>query len=393
MTQGTKHTHPRLGALTLAIALTLGAGSAHAGQLGSIDVVTPPDGRMLPVYAKDGRGYVVGTPGQEYGIRVCNTTGDRVLAVMSVDGVNVVSGETASPAQSGYVLDALRVRRHQRLAQESRVARRRSISPSWPTPTRRAPDVPRTSASSASRSSASGRIARLEGSPAKIAAAPATEPAAPDSVPPARWRRTRRATRRRARRDGGRDGRTGADRRRSARATADRSSRTWRPRASCARARRRTRRSRSITIAARISSRWAFCRRPPIARSAIRFPRERGSCRNRPLVERSVAGARRLRGARAARILAGDARARHRRRAARRGPDARLRRGQCRGVRRALCAPQGRSVSLPLAPLRSCRRRRRTLPGRVDERDPCRARRTWQAPSSPPGSIALRTIE
>ena len=45
-------------------------------------------------------------PGQEYGIRVCNTTGDRVLAVMSVDGVNVVSGETASPAQSGYVLSA-----------------------------------------------------------------------------------------------------------------------------------------------------------------------------------------------------------------------------------------------------------------------------------------------
>ena len=32
--------------------------------------------------------------------------GERVLAVMSVDGVNVVSGDTASPSQSGYVLDA-----------------------------------------------------------------------------------------------------------------------------------------------------------------------------------------------------------------------------------------------------------------------------------------------
>ncbi len=61
---------------------------------------------MLPVYEKDGRKWVVGTPGQEYAIRVCNTTGARVLAVMSVDGVNVVSGETASPSQSGYVLDA-----------------------------------------------------------------------------------------------------------------------------------------------------------------------------------------------------------------------------------------------------------------------------------------------
>ena len=102
----TKHNPPRIGALALAVATTLGAGSALAGQLGSIDVVTRPDGRVLPVYAKDGRGYVIGTPGKEYGIRVCNTTGERVLAVMSVDGVNVVSGETASPAQSGYVLSA-----------------------------------------------------------------------------------------------------------------------------------------------------------------------------------------------------------------------------------------------------------------------------------------------
>jgi hypothetical protein len=61
---------------------------------------------LLSAYPKDGRRWVVGTPGQEYGIRVCNTTGNRVLAVMSVDGVNVVSGETASPAQSGYVLSA-----------------------------------------------------------------------------------------------------------------------------------------------------------------------------------------------------------------------------------------------------------------------------------------------
>jgi hypothetical protein len=94
----------RVGAFGFAMALGLGAAHACAGQLGSIDVVSRPDGRALSVYPKDGRRWVVGTPGQEYGIRVCNTTGDRVLAVMSVDGVNVVTGETASPAQSGYVL-------------------------------------------------------------------------------------------------------------------------------------------------------------------------------------------------------------------------------------------------------------------------------------------------
>jgi len=95
------------GALGFAIALGLGAVPACvAGQLGSVDLVSRPDGQLLSVYPKDGRRWVVGTPGQEYGIRVCNTTGNRVLAVMSVDGVNVVSGETASPAQSGYVLSA-----------------------------------------------------------------------------------------------------------------------------------------------------------------------------------------------------------------------------------------------------------------------------------------------
>ncbi len=96
-----------VGALGLAIALGLGAVPAcAAGQLGSVDLVSRPDGQLLSAYPKDGRRWVVGTPGQEYGIRVCNTTGNRVLAVMSVDGVNVVSGETASPAQSGYVLSA-----------------------------------------------------------------------------------------------------------------------------------------------------------------------------------------------------------------------------------------------------------------------------------------------
>jgi hypothetical protein len=74
--------------------------------LASVDLVTRADGEVLPAYAKDGRHWVIGTPGREYSIRVCNSTGGRVLAVMSVDGINVVTGDTASPAQSGYVLGA-----------------------------------------------------------------------------------------------------------------------------------------------------------------------------------------------------------------------------------------------------------------------------------------------
>jgi hypothetical protein len=57
------------------------------------------------VHQKDGRHYVVGTPGREYAIRIRNTTGRRILAVTSVDGVNVITGDTASPDQSGYVIE------------------------------------------------------------------------------------------------------------------------------------------------------------------------------------------------------------------------------------------------------------------------------------------------
>ena len=95
-----------IAATTFAMAAMFGAAPAQAGQIGSVELLTRAEGGVLPVYEKDGRRWVVGTPGQEYAIRVCNTTGARVLAVMSVDGVNVVSGETASPSQSGYVLDA-----------------------------------------------------------------------------------------------------------------------------------------------------------------------------------------------------------------------------------------------------------------------------------------------
>ncbi len=112
-----------IAAAAFAIAGAFYAAPAAAGQLGNIDLLTRPDGRVLPALEKDGRRWVVGTPGQEYAIRVCNTSGGRVLAVMSVDGVNVVSGDTASPAQSGYVLERVRMRRHQRMAKEPRIHR------------------------------------------------------------------------------------------------------------------------------------------------------------------------------------------------------------------------------------------------------------------------------
>jgi hypothetical protein len=78
---------------------------ADAGQLVQVRVYDRTDGTSLPVYAKAGRRYIVGAPGHEYAVRIRNNTAARVLVVTSVDGVNVISGETAAPAQSGYVLD------------------------------------------------------------------------------------------------------------------------------------------------------------------------------------------------------------------------------------------------------------------------------------------------
>jgi hypothetical protein len=83
---------------------SVSAHDAPPSSLVSVDVYDRHDGASLPVYAKDGRRYVVGTPGHEYAVRIRNQSGERILAVTSVDGVNVISGETASPRQSGYVI-------------------------------------------------------------------------------------------------------------------------------------------------------------------------------------------------------------------------------------------------------------------------------------------------
>lgn len=61
--------------------------------------------RSIDLHRYDGRWYAGGEPGHRYAIRLSNRTGERLLAVVSVDGVNVVSGETAAPQQSGYVLE------------------------------------------------------------------------------------------------------------------------------------------------------------------------------------------------------------------------------------------------------------------------------------------------
>ena len=77
-----------------------------SGGVAAVEILDRNTGAKLGVYPWRGDRFVVGTPGNEYRLRIRNLTGARILAVASVDGVNIVSGDTASPAQSGYVLDA-----------------------------------------------------------------------------------------------------------------------------------------------------------------------------------------------------------------------------------------------------------------------------------------------
>ena len=76
------------------IALVLSAQCLAVGRLADVSIHDRTDNRRLQVYWHEGKAWVVGKPGNEYQITIRNRAPDAVMAVMSVDGVNIVSGET-----------------------------------------------------------------------------------------------------------------------------------------------------------------------------------------------------------------------------------------------------------------------------------------------------------
>ena len=76
------------------------------GSLAEVSIQDRQSNTVLPVQRSFDAHYIAGTPGHEYAIRIRNRGDGDVLAVVSVDGVNVVTGATASPQQSGYVIPA-----------------------------------------------------------------------------------------------------------------------------------------------------------------------------------------------------------------------------------------------------------------------------------------------
>ncbi len=92
-------------ALILAALISTTACNALSAQpLVNVDVIDRDTGEWLPEYRHRGNDWIPGIPGHRYSVRMTNTSSERVLVVLSVDGVNAISGETASAGQTGYVL-------------------------------------------------------------------------------------------------------------------------------------------------------------------------------------------------------------------------------------------------------------------------------------------------
>ena len=107
----TKHstkTSDRIRTVAAAAAAMIGLASAACVRADPVDlsIVDRETGQVLRTWRHDGRLFVVGRPGDRYSLRVTNRSEGRVLVVVSVDGVNVVTGETADYGQRGYVLSA-----------------------------------------------------------------------------------------------------------------------------------------------------------------------------------------------------------------------------------------------------------------------------------------------
>ncbi|MEO8999367.1 MAG: hypothetical protein ABI227_10105 [Rhodanobacter sp.] len=77
------------------------------GQLLDLAVYDRDSRETLPVYRQAGRYYVAGVPGHRYQLSLRNQSSEAVLGIVSVDGINAISGSTADWSQGdGYVLSA-----------------------------------------------------------------------------------------------------------------------------------------------------------------------------------------------------------------------------------------------------------------------------------------------
>lgn len=70
----------------------------------SFDVNVLVNGNRCKFYHYQGRTYIQANHGSEYELEIKNNTWSRVLCLSSVDGLNVLTGETAKEDDAGYVI-------------------------------------------------------------------------------------------------------------------------------------------------------------------------------------------------------------------------------------------------------------------------------------------------
>lgn len=87
----------------LLLALSCSA-PAVARPLVELTVIDRESGQPLPRALHRGQHWIAGEPGHRYSVQLTNNSAQRVLVVLSVDGINAVTGDVADPSQSGYVL-------------------------------------------------------------------------------------------------------------------------------------------------------------------------------------------------------------------------------------------------------------------------------------------------
>lgn len=75
------------------------------GSLVDVQILDRDTGAVLPTYRHHGEYWIAGRPGARFSIVIHNRGDGRILAVTAVDGVNVISGDSAGWLQTGYVFD------------------------------------------------------------------------------------------------------------------------------------------------------------------------------------------------------------------------------------------------------------------------------------------------
>lgn len=100
-----RHSLQALASLALLASSLVGSLPAQASQLADVQIIDRSSGQRLPLYYHQGEYWVAGQPGSSYAVDIKNRSRGRILAVLSIDGINAISGQAAAAVpDDGYVL-------------------------------------------------------------------------------------------------------------------------------------------------------------------------------------------------------------------------------------------------------------------------------------------------